>query len=236
MSLPATFVRLTRHRLVFLALATLLAGFCALYALDVVRVSVSIERFSLVFQPPLPTAAPFGDAASLESLERRACVAKVLASRVSRAQLDTLLALLDDVAAALEAARVTYFMSDGTLLGSWRHHGLIPWDDDVDLWLDAAHKARALDALSRVPDAHLYPDRGGLVKLARPVSGCLPTGATSAPLLRRCPQPARPLLVFQTAQTQTPPPACCLYRRQLLLSALILNTLLRSQQHIPLET
>lgn len=39
---------------------------------------------------------------------------------------------VDAFSAALSKAGIVFFMYGGTLIGSWRHHGLVPWDDDVD--------------------------------------------------------------------------------------------------------
>ena len=52
---------------------------------------------------------------------------------------NSLCLLMDTVAAlcsALTKASITYFLYEGTLVGSWRHHGLVPWDDDVDIAVD----------------------------------------------------------------------------------------------------
>ncbi|KAF6031317.1 hypothetical protein EB796_010376 [Bugula neritina] len=43
--------------------------------------------------------------------------------------MDSLKVLTD----ALDVAGVEYFMYGGSLIGSWRHHDIIPWDDDIDI-------------------------------------------------------------------------------------------------------
>ena len=54
--------------------------------------------------------------------------------------------LMRDLGKALEKYKVRYWMDGGTMLGSLRHRGMIPWDDDVDFGVldideDKLHKA-----------------------------------------------------------------------------------------------
>ncbi|XP_064646821.1 uncharacterized protein LOC135499795 [Lineus longissimus] len=47
----------------------------------------------------------------------------------------------------LEREKIPYFMYGGTLLGSYRHMGMIMWDDDLDIMMNATDKLRIRRAL-----------------------------------------------------------------------------------------
>ena len=47
----------------------------------------------------------------------------------------TLLELLEVFHQLMTSHNLTYFLHSGTLLGSWRHHGFVPWDDDADVFV-----------------------------------------------------------------------------------------------------
>lgn len=71
-------------------------------------------------------------------------------------------------AGALQAANVTFMMYGGTLIGAYRHHGPIPWDDDVDVIVNASQKEIAREVLVGMePRYKLYTDSDGPVQHAQ---------------------------------------------------------------------
>lgn len=47
--------------------------------------------------------------------------------------LNVMLLLMDDIDAICNKYGLSYYLAYGTLIGAVRHHGIIPWDDDIDI-------------------------------------------------------------------------------------------------------
>ena len=52
--------------------------------------------------------------------------------------------LMINVQLILHQAQIKYFLTKGTLIGALRHHDVIPWDTDIDLFIPASATAKIL--------------------------------------------------------------------------------------------
>lgn len=63
--------------------------------------------------------------------------------------------IVKHVVAICEKYNLKYFMLGGTMLGSIRHRGFIPWDDDIDLGMPRRDYERFLEVCEAELPAHL---------------------------------------------------------------------------------
>ena len=83
-------------------------------------------------QKPAPPVLSSADTAFLKSfgVNKLQKVFKPVFSAEEKTQVMEALRLLTG---ALDKLGVDYFLYGGSLIGSWRHHDVIPWDDDLDI-------------------------------------------------------------------------------------------------------
>ena len=55
---------------------------------------------------------------------------------ISREMHDEFIELLKALMGLLDGASVSYVMGSGSMIGVYAFHDMIPWDDDVDIWVD----------------------------------------------------------------------------------------------------
>lgn len=65
------------------------------------------------------------------------------------------LEILKQIAKLCEQLNLNYFLIYGTLIGAIRHHGYIPWDDDVDIMMPRSDHDKLITYLMSHPLPHL---------------------------------------------------------------------------------
>ena len=60
-----------------------------------------------------------------------------------------LLELLKEVDAFCREHQITYYCAGGTVIGAARHHGFIPWDDDIDIYMTRGEFRKFAAALEK---------------------------------------------------------------------------------------
>lgn len=79
---------------------------------------------------------------------------------VDNQDLELQLEIIDAFDSVMNKSKVEYFLYSGTLLGSWRHHGIVPWDDDVDLAIPHAQRGAVRTALDELKPHFLLNSSG----------------------------------------------------------------------------
>ena len=86
---------------------------------------------------------------------------------MSAEEREEILHLVKQFKKLMKNINVPFFMYGGTLIGSYRHHGFIPWDDDIDFFIPNKHRSKLGKKPFPMPDAFLddlnnMPDAAGI--------------------------------------------------------------------------
>lgn len=87
-----------------------------------------------------------------------------LAGKNLRRLQDVLYSMLVDIDEVCRASDIEYTLSGGTCLGSIRHQGFIPWDDDIDINLNRNDYQAFIDAFAKAKGDKYWIHQPGITK------------------------------------------------------------------------
>ncbi|CAC5377496.1 unnamed protein product [Mytilus coruscus] len=67
-----------------------------------------------------------------------------------------LIDILSTFAVFMDSLKLTYLLYGGSLLGAYRHAGIIPWDDDIDVWINSSQSNQFTQEFHRQKEYRLY--------------------------------------------------------------------------------
>ena len=86
--------------------------------------------------------------------------------QLNKSELVLMLDMLGDISKTMDKFNLTYFMDGGTLLGSYLYHGMVPWDDDIDIFADLEQYKNVITALDTIKDRYVVTVHSkGLLKV-----------------------------------------------------------------------
>lgn len=82
-----------------------------------------------------------------------------------------LLEMMKDIDKICQKNDINYFLAGGSCLGAVRHHGFIPWDDDMDIAIDRKDWKRFVDVMKKDLGKDFYFDSFDIDKKYNTISG-----------------------------------------------------------------
>jgi hypothetical protein len=79
----------------------------------------------------------------------------LLARRMTPCEHNLAMHLLMIIERICRKHNITYMLADGSLLGSLRHHDIIPWDDDIDIIIPIEDKTRFANVIEKMNETLL---------------------------------------------------------------------------------